>query len=108
MKGIKGYWVIFPNNELKENSKGELYFVEVSIFDGGVGFAKKYKALQNSPSELSEIEILKTCLIKHVTSSKGLEKSDKGIGLNRILNVLNTKGIFNHQNRRFMRLPRFG
>lgn len=83
----------FNDNLLKENIKGELYFLEISVFDSGAGFVQKYKSL-NENSILSDIEIIKKCLIKHNTSAKGLDKFDKGLGLDRILNILTGRGFF--------------
>lgn len=86
---IKEY---FQSDRIKENSKGEVYFLEISVFDSGAGFIDKYKSLNNLSNPLNEIDILKRCLIKHNTSAKGLSKSDKGIGLDKILDILNGKG----------------
>lgn len=77
---------------LKENSLGELYFLEVSVFDSGIGFVDKFKSL-NPSTQLTDAEIVKTCMIKHNTSAKGLGKDDKGIGLDRVLHTLNLKGF---------------
>lgn len=88
-KGLTDY---FESNLLKENSQNELYFLEVSVFDSGVGFIDKFKSL-NPTENLSDIDILKKCLIVHNTSAKGLYKDDKGIGLDRILSILDKKGF---------------
>lgn len=88
-KGLSNYFI---QPLLKENSTAGIYFLEVDVFDSGVGFVRKYKSL-NPTEKLSDIEILKKCLIKHSTSSKGLEKDDKGIGLDRILTILDGKGF---------------
>lgn len=82
----------FKSEILKENSKGELYFFEISVFDSGAGFINKYKAL-NSPTELEDVEIIKQCFIKHNTSAKGLDKFEKGFGLDKILQTLDKKGF---------------
>ncbi|QTE38965.1 hypothetical protein J3L18_07860 [Mucilaginibacter gossypii] len=89
-KGLSRY---FADPHHKENPMGELYFVEISIFDGGIGFARKFRSKRKDAEELSEIDILKLCLIKHQTSSRALEKDDKGIGLDRMLRVLDGKGF---------------
>ncbi|KAF2342280.1 hypothetical protein [Flavobacterium tistrianum] len=83
----------FKSDLLKENDKGEIYFLEISVFDSGAGFVQKYKALNND-TQLNNIDIIKKCLIKHNTSAKGLDRFDKGLGLDRILNILNRKGFF--------------
>jgi len=88
----KGLYDFFNGYSMKENSTAGLYFLEIDVFDSGVGFIRKYKSL--NPSEiLSDINTIKKCLIKHNTSAKGLEKEDKGIGLDRILTILDGKGF---------------
>jgi hypothetical protein len=88
-KGLSSY---FGSQVLKENIKSEIYFLEIDVFDSGVGFVRKYKAI-NPNEDLSDVDIIKKCLIKHNTSAKGLEKDDKGIGLDRILAILDGKGF---------------
>ena len=88
----KGLTTYFKSDVLKENSLSEIYFLEIDVFDSGVGFVKKYRSL-NPSEKLSDIAIIKKCLIKHNTSAKGLEKGDKGIGLDRILSILDGKGF---------------
>lgn len=88
----KGLTEYFSSLVLKENSINELYFLELSVFDSGIGFVEKYKSLNNAKS-YTDIEIVKKCMIKHNTSAKGLNKDDKGIGLDRILSILNEKGF---------------
>lgn len=83
----------FSNKLLKENVKGELYFLEISVFDSGAGFVQKFKSL-NDNTVLGDVDIIKKCLIKHNTSAKGLDKFDKGLGLDRILNILTGRGFF--------------
>lgn len=86
--GIRNY---FESPILKENGNGELYLLEISVFDSGVGFVNKFNGfiVENE----NDVDIIKRCLIKHQTSAKGLEKSEKGIGLDRILKILNRKGF---------------
>lgn len=91
-KSHKGLSTYFSSDVLKENTVSEIYFLEIDVFDSGVGFVKKYKSL-NPIEKLSDMDIIKKCLIKHNTSAKGLEKDDKGIGLDRILNILDGKGF---------------
>jgi hypothetical protein len=82
----------FNSNILKENVKGELYFFEISVFDSGAGFVDKYKAL-NPDTTIEDVEIIKQCFIKHNTSAKGLDKFEKGFGLDKILKTLDKKGF---------------
>ena len=88
-QGLSNY---FKSDVLKENVKKELFFLEIDVFDSGVGFIKKYKSL-NPNEKLKDPDIVKKCMIKHNTSAKGLEKDDKGIGLDRILTILDKKGF---------------
>jgi len=91
-QGHPGVVSYLNNKTLKENTQGELYFLELSVFDSGVGLIEKYKSL-NPSTNLTDVEIVKTCMIKHNTSARGLEKEDKGIGLDRVLKTLNKKGF---------------
>lgn len=91
-KNNKGLTTYFESPALKEITQSEIHFLEINVFDSGVGFVKKFKSLNNSEN-LSDIEIIKKCLVKHSTSAKGLEKDDKGLGLDLILNTLNGKGF---------------
>ncbi len=86
--GLREY---FNNNRLRENGIHELYFLEISVYDSGVGFVEKYS--ERGIREMSDVDVIKRCLIKHRTSAAGLEKDDKGIGLDRILQLLNTRGF---------------
>lgn len=76
---------------LQTNDLGQIYFIEISVFDSGVGFIKKFNDIQKI--NLNEIDILKKCLIKNHTSSKSLFRDKKGIGLDRILRILDGKGL---------------
>lgn len=91
-KSHKGVSEYFDNKVLKVNSQGEIYFLEISVFDSGSGLISKYRSLNQGANKLSDIEVIKKCLIKHNTSSKGLNKGDKGIGLDKILRNINGIG----------------
>src|SRR5690554_162609 len=71
------------------NNNGNIYYLEILVFDSGVGFIDKF----NNREKLSDIEVLKKCLIKNQTSATSNLKSKKGLGLDRILNILNKKGF---------------
>lgn len=88
----KAITTFFKSEILKENDKGELYFFEISVFDSGAGFVDKYKAL-NPHTAIGDVEIIKECFIKHNTSAKGLDKFEKGFGLDKILQTLDKKGF---------------
>lgn len=83
----------FNSSELTPNSKNQLYFMEISVFDTGSGLVKKYKSSNSVSDNLSDVDIIKMCLVKHNTSSSGIERSVKGIGLDRILRTTNKKGF---------------
>ncbi|HEX7904681.1 MAG TPA: hypothetical protein VF487_12435 [Chitinophagaceae bacterium] len=86
--GLREY---FESKVHTENQQEELYFVEISVFDSGVGFVEKFEAPDKN--EISDIEIIKRCLMLHMTSSKSLEKDEKGVGLDKILQILSSKGL---------------
>lgn len=89
----KGLREFFSSDILRENEQNELYFIEISVFDGGIGFARKYRSLNSSDEPMSDVDIIKKCLIKHMTSAKGMDKDDKGIGLDEILTILDKRGF---------------
>ncbi|QEM06513.1 hypothetical protein DIU31_024460 [Mucilaginibacter rubeus] len=76
---------------LQTNETGQIYFIEISVFDSGVGFVRKFRDDDIQP--LNDIEIIKKCLIKNQTSDTGVFKDKKGIGLDRILRTLDKKGF---------------
>jgi hypothetical protein len=92
-KKHKGLTTYFNSAWLKETGNNELYFLEISVFDSGIGFIDKFKSHNPKDANLSDIEIIKKCLIKHMTSSVGLEKDDKGIGLDDVLSTLDRIGF---------------
>jgi hypothetical protein len=71
------------------NSLNEFCYLEIMIFDSGSGFIDKYF----SEKPLSDLETIKMCLIKHQTAATSNLKSKKGLGLDRILNILDKKGF---------------
>lgn len=88
-KGLKSYF-----DNFNTNVKDELYFIEISVFDSGIGYVKRFTNDDYLPDINQQVEIVKKCLIKHNTSDKTLEKDNKGIGLDKILEVLDKKGVF--------------
>ncbi|HPN69469.1 MAG TPA: hypothetical protein PLZ32_08115 [Saprospiraceae bacterium] len=71
------------------NNLKQIYYLEILIYDSGVGYIDKYFPKE----QLSDIEVIKMCLAKHQTSSTSNLKSKKGLGLDRILQILNNKGF---------------
>jgi len=76
---------------LQKNEAGQIYFIEISVFDSGIGFVRKFK--DDNSGVIGDIDIIKKCLIKNQTSSTGIFKEKKGIGLDRILRTLDKKGL---------------
>lgn len=71
------------------NEHNQIYYLEILVFDSGVGFIDKF----TNKETLTDLEVIKKCLVKNQTSSTSNLKSKKGIGLDRILNILNKKGF---------------
>jgi len=71
------------------NELNQIYYLEILVFDSGVGFIDKFFQKGNS----TNLDIIKKCLVKNQTSSVSNLKSKKGMGLDRILNILNKKGF---------------
>jgi hypothetical protein len=80
----------FSHPCLETNDSQQLFFIEISVFDTGSGFIKKFNNKHNIEDDF---KILKSCLIKHQTSSVGNLENDKGIGLDRILSLLDDRGF---------------
>lgn len=90
--GLKNY---FAKKNFEANAQDELYFLELSVFDTGIGFVRRnvgesYKGL----SSAEQVDIVRFCLVKNNTSATGIEKTIKGQGLNRIMQILDNKGLF--------------
>lgn len=82
----------FKFDRIKNNHLNQVYFIEISVFDSGKGFIDMF--VNDTDEPLNDVEIIKKCLIKNQTSSISFLKADKGIGLDRILSILNKKGLF--------------
>lgn len=90
-EGLKNY---FSSDNLLTNNLDELYFLELSVYDSGVGFVQRFKPeIFNNINELEQVDIIKQCLLKNNTSAKGIEKTKKGKGLDRIMKILDNKGF---------------
>lgn len=92
-EGHEGLVEYFSSKSLKENSIGNIYFLEISVFDSGIGLVDRYRESHPKARELSPVQVVKECLIKHNTTETDLGKEDKGLGLDRILKTLNKKGF---------------
>lgn len=80
--------------ECFETDYDYINFIEISIFDCGDGFIKKFNSEKDNSEKLCDIDIIQKCLTKHITSSMKSDKHFKGLGLDRILNILDNKGFF--------------
>lgn len=91
-KGLKNYFDAFESH----GQNDEIHFLEISVFDSGVGYVDKYLGAKKSESlEIGEqVKVIKSCLIKRNTSAKGTERDAKGFGLDKIMKILNNKGFF--------------
>ena len=88
--GLKDY---FSSENFTANAQGELYFLELSVYDTGIGFVQRYGGtLVTEPRK--QIEIIKKCMLKNNTSAIGVDKEIKGQGLDRIMRILDNKGVF--------------
>ncbi len=87
-KGLYDYFDSFSTNDIEE-----LYFLELSVFDSGDGFIRKRDPNGEKKSLKEKVDVIKECLIKHNTHAKGLQKEGKGLGLDRIMNILDEKGL---------------
>lgn len=71
------------------NKQNKIYYLEILVFDSGIGFIDKFQQRNYS----NDLEIIKRCLVKNQTSANSNLKTKKGMGLDRILNILNRKGF---------------
>ncbi|MFK7031520.1 hypothetical protein [Flavobacterium oreochromis] len=76
-------------NEYCINELNRVYYLEILVYDSGIGYIERFI----DRGTLSDIDIIKKCLIKNQTSSTSNLKSKKGLGLDRILNIMDKKGF---------------
>lgn len=67
----------------------KIYYLEILVYDSGVGYIEKFNDFEG----LDDIDIIRKCLIKNQTSSTSNFKSKKGLGLDRILSIIDKKGF---------------
>ena len=90
--GLSGF---FTSNYFEPNTNSELYFLELSVFDTGVGFVNRFTERPTSEfSPEEQVEVIKECMLVNNTSAKGLLGKVKGRGLDRIMRTLDEKGFF--------------
>ena len=87
--------VDFFKSSVPLNDESQVYLFEISVLDSGPGFVRRYSKTSDltSISIEQEVEIVKECLYRHNTSSETIERMIKGLGLSRILQILNNKGF---------------
>ncbi|WP_255047196.1 hypothetical protein [Lacihabitans sp. CS3-21] len=92
-KGFNGLLEYFDSN-FNLNTQNELFLIEISVLDSGPGLYKRYTRNSEYPDDLNEeINIIKDCLYRNNTSEIGGRRSVKGMGLDRILRVIDKKGF---------------
>lgn len=88
---IRGY---FGADDFKLNASGELYAIEISVFDSGPGLVSRYiEANAEQVSIEDQVQIVKKCLTRHATSAKGQRSLHKGVGLDKVMSTLSGKGF---------------
>jgi hypothetical protein len=92
-KGFPGL-VKFFNSDFNTNEQNQLYLVELSVLDSGPGLYKRYTGNSDYQTTMAnEVDIIKQCLYIHNTSATEINKSNKGYGLDRMLQLLDGKGF---------------
>jgi len=95
-EGNNGLQQYLSQDIFKANSRDEIHFLEISVFDSGVGFIRQYlgeKYIQGTESVDTQVSIVKKCLTKYFTTDSGLHTTHKGKGLDKVLQALNGKGF---------------
>lgn len=95
--GLRKYFKkIQENNVSQEEYIKYVAFMELSVFDSGPGLAPKYDGRDIQEMTLEEeYSILLKCLKKHTTSHKEFgDFESRGLGLHRIMGLLDKKGGF--------------
>jgi hypothetical protein len=87
--GLQSYY----ENTLKS---GDNFILEISVFDSGPGLAKRFLGREWKENLLikEEVNIIKRCLVKGVSSLEGMEGKIRGYGLNNVLKTLSKKQGF--------------
>lgn len=90
-KGLKNY---FSVENFESNDQDELYFLELSVYDTGIGFVKRNIGTSQVLGSPEQVEIIRKCLVRNNTTATGIDRSIKGQGLNRIMKILDNRGLF--------------
>jgi hypothetical protein len=88
-KGLESYY----NAALKPTDN---FILEISVFDSGPGMVKRFLGSNwnESVTTLEEVDTIKRCLIKGVTSVTNFTGEFKGYGLHNVLQTLNIQKGF--------------
>jgi len=90
--GLKNY---FSVENFEANAQDELYFMEISVYDTGIGFVKRNQPESEViPESAKQVEIIRNCMVKNNTTATGIARTIKGLGLDRIMSILDNKGLF--------------
>jgi hypothetical protein len=90
--GISEY---FSSGKFSTNNSGEMYALEVSVYDSGPGYVKRYLGANTTQKTTAEhVDIVKHCLCRHTTSARGGSRVVKGVGLDKVMQLLSDKGLF--------------
>lgn len=93
-KNFPSIQTFFAAPDFHLNSNGELYAIEISVFDSGPGLVNRFLGRNADDLTVSEqVKVIKKCLTRHTTSAKGQRSIVKGVGLDRVMSTLNTKGF---------------
>lgn len=84
----------FKEPRFSVNERGETFLMEISVFDSGPGFVKRYTSKSGEDLSIDDqVDVVKKCLTRHSTSANGERGVLKGAGLDRILSILDKKGF---------------
>lgn len=72
------------------------HYVELTVYDSGPGYARRYAGRADIEDETVdwEVDTIRKCLTKGHTSSTGIAKETKSLGLDRVLRLLDEAGGF--------------
>jgi len=72
------------------------HYVELTVYDSGPGYARRFAALEEIEDQSIdwEVDTIRKCLTKGHTSSTGIAREVKSLGLDRVLRLLQEAGGF--------------
>lgn len=83
------------HSQFEADDVGRISFLEISVSDSGKGYVGKLigDIDEANLSVNDEVQWVKKCLTKNFTLEEGKNKDTKGIGLDRVLKLLDKKGF---------------